>query len=176
MENLVQAAELLETSSKLRLAAYWINEVGKGSVTPDDAGKEALNWAGRFLTEVDWTSPARKPVSPCGEFAVQATSVRPIFYSSLIKFGQELNEAGISNSKELTSFFRNLYIFLQSASFDEKSKSLNLNLKLSSEFLEEISHSLLVQLNGNSGAASRNSLWDEPFLPKQMSAFAATSH
>lgn len=174
MENLVQAAELLEASSKLRLAAYWINEVCKGSATPDSNGKEALNWAGRFLTEVDWTSPTHKPVSPCGEFAVQATSVRPIFYSSLIKFGQELNEAGINSSKDLTLFFRNLYAFLQSSSFDEKPK--NLNLKLSTEFLEEISHSLLVQLNSNGGASSRNSLWDEPFLPRQMSAFASISH
>lgn len=162
MENLAQTAQFLEASSKLRSAAYWLNQLSKDAQTkPNTKGHEDLEWAGRFLTEVDWTSTPSKRIGCSGEFAIQATSIRPVFYSSLVRFGQELRDAGISDTKSLAKFFAALYSFLSKPEYNLKQPSISIsNMKLGAAFLEEISQSLIVQLSGNGLPALRSKLWD----------------
>jgi len=176
MENLTQTAQLLETSSRLRLAAYWLNQFSTNTEKrPDSRGLESLKWAGRFLTEVDWTSAPQKPSGPSGEFAVQATSVRPLFYSSLVRFRQELRDAGINDPKSLAKFFTDLYSFLAMPPCGSKAKGISTHyMQLGAGFLEEIAQSLLVQLNGNGLPPLRSGLWENVPISRDLRPLAAT--
>ncbi|MDE2106167.1 MAG: hypothetical protein KGL39_53590 [Patescibacteria group bacterium] len=162
MENLVQTAQFLEASSRLRLASYWLGQLADNTEKkPDLKGQADLAWAGRFLTEVDWTSSPERPSGPSGEFAIQATSVRPLFYSSLVRFRQDLREAGINDPKTLAKFFNALYAFLSLKDYQIKQKPISCpEMKLGAAFLEEISQSLLVQLNGNGLPPVHSRTWD----------------
>jgi hypothetical protein len=178
VENLAQTAQFLEASSRLRLAAYWLSQLSENpNKKPDAKGQEDLQWAGRFLAEVDWTSSTPHKISgPSGEFAVQATSVRPVFYSSLVRFGQELRDAGINDPKTLAKFFVALYSFLSSPASHPKHQTITpSNMKLGSGFLEEISQSLLVQLSGNGLPPLRSKIWENvSIMGRDMRPLAAT--
>jgi len=148
MEDLGLTAKLFETSSKLHLASSWLEKVAKG-FEPDTSGKEALSWAGRFLSEVDWSSRTEK--RGLAGFALQATTVRPTFYSSLFRIAPQLREAGMKSEKDILGFLSQLYSYLYYSDNAEKDhKKLNaIQSRIGALLLQEISRSLRVQLNNN---------------------------
>lgn len=179
MENLAQTAQLLEASTKLRVAAYWLDRLAEDApCAPDVRGKEALLWSGRFLPEVDWTSHHTVRGGTGGEFAVQATSVRPVFFSSLAKLGNELRRAGVKDEKQLYVFLVELYRLLTSDRSNRRPRmDLRLVASLGAEFLTQISQSILVALGNNGLPPIGRTLWEDTRVARQDLAWAAaTSH
>lgn len=166
MEDLALTARLFETSSRLHLAAVWLQKRSQG-IEPDEFGREALKWAGKLLSEVDWSSRSRDRHGIGGGFALQATSVRPTFYSSLFRLAPELRKAGIRDNKDVLSFLNYLYESLVSAAPPRRRTRGHSpeQLRLGAALLDEISRATLVQLNNNGLPQSHTPLregWEPP--------------
>lgn len=150
MEDLGMTAKLFETSSNLQLASIWLKRIVEGEQI-DSEGKEVLHWAGKFLYEVDWSSKIPQQTSVGGGLALQATSVRPTFYSSLIRIAPKFKEAGMKTEEEILNFLRRLYQNLLTLGAPGKGhKKLKYSeSKLGALLLHEISESIFIQLNNN---------------------------
>jgi hypothetical protein len=163
MEDLGLIAELFKTSSTLVRAAASLEKLGNRKGEFDPSEKEALSWSGKFLLAMDWNAqkPSDPPVS--GGLALQATSVRPTFYSCLFRMAPQIRSAGMQSEKELISFLINLYKYLISPGMPSKgSKELSSeNSKLGASLLREIAESILVQINNNGLPRPFTTLKDE---------------
>jgi hypothetical protein len=150
MEDLGLVAMLFRTSSALESAAGSLDKLASQEEI-SHAEKETLLWAGQFLSAVDWNAhqQASKPVG--GGLALQATSVRPTFYSCLFRMAPQLKEAGMHNQEDLTSFLNSLYRNLLSAGTPGRGhKKLSQDgSKLGALLLHEMAESILVQINNN---------------------------
>lgn len=162
MEDMGLIAKLFTTSSKLHLASSCLEKVAGGEEI-DPAGKEALSWAGRFLLEVDWSSQTPEHEYFGGGLSLQATSVRPTFYSCLFRIAPRLREAGLNSEKDLLTFLGLLYhnLLLPGAPGRGYKKLSPLESRLGSLLLHEIAESILVQLNNNGLPLPSTSLKDE---------------
>lgn len=143
MKDLNESGRLFEVSSRLQSAAAALKRLQEGEeATIGD--KESLAWAGRFLQEVDFTT---NPVSAGGvasHLSVQATDVRPAFYTAIIQVEPEFRVAGISADDDLRKYLSDTYRFLSGAQVKPKS-----GLHLAEILLHELSKALLVRLTGN---------------------------
>jgi hypothetical protein len=150
MENMFQTARMIEASSKLSLAAEWLRRTASNrNERPDKAGRDAMAWCEMFLSQVDWTSTPTRKRSVTGEMAVQATSLRPVFYSSLLGLRQRLGRAGFGTEAKMLTFLVSLYRALLSMSV-QKIPDLSPELAtIGAEFLSTISSSILVSLDNN---------------------------
>ncbi len=162
MEEMGLTAKLFETSSKLETASGWIERIAAGE-EPNTKGIEVLVWAGHFLSEMDWTSRTSARATVGGGLAIQATSVRPTFYSALIRIAKRFQEAGMTTEDDIIKYLGALYNFLLSQEAPaKKQKKLNsAQYKLASTLLQEIAQSILVQLNNNGLPRSSSSLRDD---------------
>ena len=157
MEDMALTARLFETSSKLRLASSWLKKIEEGD-DPNFEGSEALKWAGQFMCEVDWSSHQERGTGLGGRLSLQATTVRPTFYSSLFRLAPELRKAGIDSNKELLRFLNTLYANLRSGTPKKSRKKLTPEqIRLGAILLQEISRAILIQLNNN--GLPRSSTW-----------------
>jgi len=163
MEDLGLVAELFRTSSTLARAAASLEKLASGKDEIEPTEKEALSWSGEFLLAVDWSAQqqAKKPVG--GGLALQATSVRPTFYSCLFRMAPQLREAGMHDEKELTSFLNNFYRNLLSPGTPGKGykKLTSDQSKLGASLLHEMAESILVQINNNGLPRPTATLKDE---------------
>jgi hypothetical protein len=163
MEDLGLVAELFKTSSNLERAAASLEKMSSGQEEIEHAEKEALLWSGEFLRAVDWGAQqqASKPVA--GGLALQATSVRPTFYSCLFRMAPQLRDAGLQNEKDLTSFLSNLYRNLLSACTPGRGhkKLTSDQSKLGAFLLHGMAESILVQINNNGLPRPTATLKDE---------------
>ncbi len=162
MEDLGMTAKLFETSSNLQLASIWLKRIVEGEQV-DSEGKEVLTWTGKFLYEVDWSSKIPQKTSVGGGLALQATSVRPTFYSSLIRIAPKFKEAGMKTEEEILNFLRCLYQNLLTLGAPGKGhkKLKYFESKLGALLLHEISESILIQINNNGFPRTSISLKDE---------------
>jgi hypothetical protein len=149
MNDLIYQAETFETSAGLRRAASALSSLGKGRNLTEDE-RFALMWAGDLLLEVDFNTRAKQQSVGSG-LAVQATSVRPTFYSSLLRIASRFRDAGLKDQDAIAGFLLVLLNNLAKAGSPGRgSRKLKpTECDLGSYFLEEIADSLLVQLGNN---------------------------
>lgn len=152
MEDLGLVAELFKTSSILARAAASLEKMttGQGNIVP--AEKDALLWSGKFLRAVDWNSHEQGSEPIGGGLTLQATSVRPTFYSCLFRLAPQLREIGMHDKRNLKSFLNNLYRNLLSPEGRPGrgyKKLTSGQYKLGALLLHEIAESILVQINNN---------------------------
>jgi hypothetical protein len=156
MEDLNEAVQLFEASSRLESAATILHKIGAGEQST--AGeRQALQWAGRFLAQVDWTAGRYGQAGVSGGLAVQATAVRPTFYNALIGIERHFRDAGLRQEKDVIAFLRGCYSFLIGGGAQKKHRISPEKLRLASLFLRELSQGLLVNLNRN-GVPRENEL------------------
>ena len=137
MEDLSITSSLFILSSKLKQAAVSLEKITTASKL-DDSDQKIMSWAGQFLCAMDLSCSKGQP---CGGLAVQATSIRPTFYSCLIRF---VEDGTIRNEKSLNSFLIKLYDVLQYPAEPAKTKKLKAEeIKLASLLLKEMSESSL---------------------------------
>src|ERR1039458_9044394 len=150
MTDLNESSHLFEASSRLDSAATILGRLSEGQATTP-ADREALKWAGGFLSEVDWSSGVSNDARSLGNLAVQATEVRPTFYAALIGIERRLREAGLKQENEVVEFLQKLYRFLIRGGMKGKGKATlpSERLQLASAFLLELSQRLLIQLTDN---------------------------
>jgi len=164
MEDLSLFAELFKTSSTLERASAFLEKMSSEQEEIKPAEKEALLWSGEFLRAVDWSARQQGPKPVVGGgLAVQATSVRPTFYSCLFRMAPQLRDAGLQTDEDLTSFLGNLYKnLLTGGSPGRGHKRLNTNeSKLGALLLHEMAESILVQINNNGLPRQTATLKDE---------------
>ncbi len=151
MEDLGLIAMLFKTSSTLERAAAALEKIPSVQERISNTEKDALSWSGEFLLAVDWSARQEAPKPIVGGLALQATSVRPTFYSCLFRMAPQLREAGMNDEKDLTAFLTNLYRNLLSpASPGKGHKRLTYSqAKLGALLLHEMAESILVQINNN---------------------------
>ena len=131
-------------------AAASIEKVARGD-TLDPADRAALEWTGEFLSAVDWAAPAGSTNKVSGGLALQATTVRPTFYSCLFAMGPQLREAGMTKEDDITSFLNGLYRNLTSSGAPGRGykKLTPRDSQLGSLLLRQMAESILVQINNN---------------------------
>jgi len=164
MENLGLVAELFKTSSKFARAAASLEKMATGQNKIEPPERDALSWAGNFLFVVDWNAHPQPSNPVVGNFALQATAVRPTFYSCLFRMAQQIRDAGMNDEKQLKSFLIDLYSTLLSTAIESNKKKRKLNadqLKLGALLLHEVSESILVQINNNGLPQPSATLKDE---------------
>jgi hypothetical protein len=162
MEDLGLIAELFRTSSTLERSAASLEKLASGQ----DIGHveaEALEWSGRFLFAVDWNTQQHPSKPIVGGLALQATSVRPTFYSCLFRIVPRLQEAGMRDEREIILFLSDLYKNLISHGAPSKRhKRLTADqFMLGALLLHEIAESILVQINNNGLPRPTATLKDE---------------
>lgn len=146
MSNLFESGDLFEASTRLESASASIARLADGHKL-DDKGKEALRWAGELLLCVDWQGGSGRDANVSPDTAVRATSVRPTFYTTLLRTREEFRKADLKNEDEVFHFLRDLYLLL-SGKKDAGDVS-DLRLKLAADFIHEISKDLLLQVCHN---------------------------
>ena len=147
MADLLKSTRLLEVSSHLQLAATSLHSLAKGEV-PDRIGKQALEWSGAFLTQVDWNSRVRPKPGIGGGLAVQATATRPTFYSALIRVAPSLEKAGVKSQEAVYEFLDAIYNVLNSGG--EKTEGMpRERLHLGADLLDTLSQTLVSELSNN---------------------------
>ena len=147
MTDLMQSAQLLQTSSRFQSAAESLSALGDGSTVGESAA-DNLRWAGTFLRHVDWQSEVLPASSPQGSLALQATAARPTFYAAVVKLAPEFTREDIHSEDEVYRFLRSVYDVLTSGG-SNASAVPGPHLKLGAKFLHMLSKSLLVQLSNN---------------------------
>lgn len=162
MEDLGLIAELFRTSSTLERSAASLEKLASGQEI-GHVEKEALEWSGNFLFAVDWSTKQHSPKPITGGLALQATSVRPTFYSCLFRIVPRLREAGMRDEKEIVLFLGNLYRNLISHGAPGKiHKRLTADQSmLGALLLHEMAESILVQINNNGLPRPTATLKDE---------------
>jgi len=163
MEDLGLVAKLFKTSSTLAKAAVSLEKMASGQREIEPTEKEALSWSGEFLLAVDWGAQQQAPKPIGGGLALQATSVRPTFYSCLFRMAPQLRDAGMHDEKELTAFLNILYRNLLSPGSPGKGfkKLTSDQSKLGALLLHEMAESILVQINNNGLPRPTTTLKDE---------------
>jgi len=163
MEDLGLVATLLLTSSTLERAAGSVKKMADDREKINSAEKEALKWAGEFLLAMDWNAHQDTTNKVAGGLAIQATSVRPTFYSCLFRMAPQIRDAGMKDERELISFLGSLYRNLQSPdSLGRGYKKLTSEqAKLGALLLHEMAESILVQINNNGLPRQTATLNDE---------------
>jgi len=164
MENLGLVAELFKTSSRFARAATTLEKMAAGKKEIESPDQEALQWSGNFLFVLDWNAKTQSSNPVTGNFALQATAVRPTFYSCLFRMAQQIRDAGMSDEKQLKTFLINFYNTLLSTAKKSSKKKGKLNsnqLKLGALILHEVSKSILVQINNNGLPQPSATLKDE---------------
>lgn len=164
MEDLGLVAALFKTSSKLESAAAALERLAcsnKENVT--SAEKQGLSWSGEFLSAMDWNAQrSSKPVA--GSLALEATSVRPTFYSCLFRMAPKLRDAGMNDERQIRSFLSNLYTTLRSLGEERRHQRKSLKAdecQLGALLLHEMAESILVQINNNGLPQPTATLKDE---------------
>ncbi len=154
---------LFKTSSTLEQAAAALEKMPTSQERISSEEKKALSWSGEFLMAVDWSAQQTPPKPVAGGLALQATSVRPTFYSCLFRMAPRLKEAGMQNERDLTSFLSCLYRNLLSHETPGKGhKRLTPELaKLGASLLHDMAESILVQINNNGLPRPTTTLRDE---------------
>ncbi len=151
MEDLNLASKLFQASSKLNQASSWLVELAEGR-EPDEEGIKTLNWVGQFISEVDISSRLTSGVSVGGSLSIQATSVRPTFYSSVMRIAPLFQKAGFNSGEEIIGFLNRLNALLSVKGTKDHGMSqrqIAVYYKLASELLKEVSRSIMVQLSNN---------------------------
>jgi hypothetical protein len=160
MEDMGMTAQLFQTSSRLHSASSWLRKIAQGEDV-DSQAQELLKWTGTFLREVDWSSSAQKGTAG-GGLVLQATSIRPTFYSVLIRIAPELQAAGLKSEKQIGGFLTLLYDTLSAGGVIKGPRKLNAkHSEAAATLLHEISQSILVQMNNNGLPRAYSSLRDE---------------
>ena len=150
MADLNLTMKLLTTSSRLGQASVSLDKMALGQAI-DKADKEVLKWAGMFLSAMDRGAKANNSIQDGGRLAVEATSIRPTFYSCLFRIAPKLKEANISSEQQVIAFLLKLYrnlIFHGSPGRGFK-KLTRQESGLGMLLLQEIAESILVQINNN---------------------------
>ena len=165
MEDLNLTMNLLTTSSDLEKASVSLKKMTSGQGV-DDADQKALSWTGKFLSVMDWGAQVNHESQVGGGFAVQATSIRPTFYSCLFRIAPRLKEAGISSEKNVISFLSSLYrnILFQGSPGKGFKKLTEKESELGALLLHEMAESILVQINNN-GLPTTNTSLKEDWQP-----------
>jgi hypothetical protein len=150
MEDMSLTSRLFRTSSKLHFASDLLPKLSEGCSMVEDE-MAALKWAGSFLCEMDWSSQVPKEQNVGGGLILQATSVRPTFYSCLLRIAPLLREAGLETEEQVVDFLSSLYRNLLSPGSPGRGhKKLNsTESKLGALLLHEIAETILVQLSNN---------------------------
>jgi hypothetical protein len=169
MEDLGLVAELLKTSSTLTLAAASLEKLANGKSANgkeefNSSERDALKWSGNFLLAVDWSADQPSTQEISGGLALQATSVRPTFYSCLFRMAPQIRAEGIKEEKDLLSFLSFLYKNLLILGDPKKAKRVpsdQSRLKLGALLLHEMAESLLIQINNNGLPRPTTTLKDE---------------
>jgi hypothetical protein len=146
MADLLQSARLFEVGTRLQTASSCLAQLGSNA--PLSSGqREALKWAGRFLTEVDWKSGINERKGVDGGLAVSAANARPKFYASLIRIGPKFQGLGIDSERKVYAFLKKLYtVMLSGGTGGNLGES---QLGLASELLHVLSKSIVVELSNN---------------------------
>ena len=162
MEDLGLIAELFRTSSTLERAAASLEKLASEQEI-GHVEKEALEWSGNFLFAVDWSTQQHSQGPIAGGLTLQATSVRPTFYSCLFRMVPRLQKAGMRDEKEIVLFLGNLYKNLRSHGAPGKGhKKLTADQSmLGALLLHEMAESILVQINNNGLSRPTATLKDE---------------
>ena len=147
MSDLLQTARLFEVSTKLQSTSSLINRYAEGYPL-DSNGRKIFQWAGSFLTRVDWNSDIEAEPGVGGGLTVSATSTRPKFYESLLKIAPKLNEVGIQSETDVQKFLGGLYKLLISEG-KKRNGLQKSHLKVAGELLHVLSKSIIVELNNN---------------------------
>ncbi len=164
MEDLGLVAELFKTSSILARAAVSLEKMTTGQRNIAQDEKEALSWSGKFLFAVDWNSNLHGSEPLGGGLTLQATSVRPTFYSCLFRLAPQLREIGMNDKDNLKSFLNNLYKNLLSPEGRPGRGYKKLTpeqYKFGALLLNNIAESILVQINNNGLPQPTATLKDE---------------
>lgn len=147
MTDLMKASRLFEVSTRLQSASQGLSVLAAGEqLTP--SGKSSLQWAGRFLAQVDRTAKVIIDPGVGGGMVAQVTNARPTFYDSLMAITSEFTAAGISSEEDVFALLHTLYLFMSSDEQKEGDLSSN-ELTLTAKLLRVISRKLLVRLNNN---------------------------
>lgn len=165
MEDLDLTMSLLTTSSDLEEAAVSLKKMTSGQGI-DDADRKALSWTGKFLSAMDWMAQVDHRSQVGGGLAVQATSIRPTFYSCLFRIAPRLKEAGISSEKNVISFLSSLYrnLLFHGSPGKGFKKLTEKESELGALLLHEMAESILVQINNN-GLPTTNASLKEDWQP-----------
>jgi hypothetical protein len=165
MEDLNLTMRLLTTSSDLEQASASLRKLASGNDL-DEADKDSLTWAGRFLLSMDWGSKVYQEPQEGGGLTVEATSMRPTFYSCLFRIAPKLREAGIASEQLLASFLSTLYKNLLSHGCPGRGykKLTSTESEIGVLLLQKIAESILVQINNN-GLPKRSSSIQEDWQP-----------
>ena len=129
----------------------------------DKTDRKALSWTGKFLSAMDWADQVDDGSQVGGGLAVQATSIRPTFYSCLFRIAPRLKEAGISSEKNVISFLSSLYRNLLTHGSPGKGfkKLTEKESELGALLLHEMAESILVQINNNGLPTTNGSLKED---------------
>jgi hypothetical protein len=147
MKDLHETSRLFEASSRLQSAATVLRKCHSGDQLNSD-DRESLVWAGRFLSEVDSSTNPAGACGASGGLSVQATEVRPSFYTTLLNVEPAFRGAGITADSELRSFLSATYAFLLSEGRSATDSPVD-HLELAAFLLQELAKALLIHLTGN---------------------------
>lgn len=150
MDDLIESSRLFEASSRLQSAASVLAGLAEGGAI-NNQDVSVLKWAAEFLRQVDWTAGDSDTRGVSGRLALQATTVRPVFYAALIGIQKRLLDAGIGNEAKVVAFLRKLYSFLEEGgNHGKKNGTLEpAHLALAATLLHEIATGILLQLTDN---------------------------
>lgn len=158
MQDILETSRIFEASSKLQSTASLLVKIAeKQDLSEGEAN--LLVWSGRFLSEVDWSFSDKTKEDTSGSFALQATAIRPTFYSSLISTASHFRNAGLKSEQQIANFLHKVYkLLLQGGVVAEtESKLTKRELKLAHDFFSGMSRNLLIQLNRN-GVSTHNDI------------------
>jgi len=155
MPSLFEFAELFEASTRLEYAAQSVCQLIDG-ISLSDEDKSSLNWAGQLLERVDWYESKWASAHVTADLAVQATSVRPIFYSTLTKTFRKIQESEENEEEIRRNFLRYLHHLLNKS--DKSEEIPKEYLRFSADFLHLLSRSLLLQVGHNGHSEPKPSL------------------
>jgi len=149
MEDMNLMAKLFVASSKLRLASSLLEALSHGDEL-DDNGEATLNWVGNFLCQLDWNSSQFQNGQISSGQGIQATSIRPAFYSSIIRIAPQLKSIKIDSDEKLGRFLNKFYSYLLSNREEKMKNKLDGNYSMiGSILLNEIAQTIFIQLNNN---------------------------
>jgi len=148
MSNLFESGDLFEASTRLEYAAACIERLANQE-KPDEKAEKALRWAGELLACVDWESGTEERAKVSPDTAFRATSVRPTFYTTLLRMRQEFEESGLKNDRDVFRFLSSLYLLLNDRGTQQPTMMPKARLDLAASFIHEISRDLLLDVCHN---------------------------
>lgn len=147
MTDLLNTALLIEVSSKLQTAANSLEDLANGNkLGPSQS--EAFQFVGELLTQFDFKTKSQRKSLGEESFVVQTFATRPKFYKSLINTIPKLNKIGISSSKDVFMFLKQLHNILATGGSTPVSLSHE-KLTIASDMLQGLSQDIMSELNNN---------------------------